>query len=143
MKRYTYLPELERLLGSVLPVKTPKPRRRRLTKAEVKALVVQGCRDYLDEVAAGRADEARIAQHVLEEVCTVPEQLLAETALVWAEQLLASNIPRGERVFRFLRARAPEQVGRVYALYLVFRNEGWCLEDLLTEYEWLREGDRG
>jgi len=143
MKRYAHLPELERLLGSVLPVKPPKPRRRRLTKAEVAVMVVGGCLEYLEERAAVNCDEGQMAQRVLDELTSIPEQVLAQEALYWAECLLKANIPNGQKVFRYLRARAPEQVGRAYALYRVFRDEGWCLEDLLTEYEWLRKGDRG
>jgi hypothetical protein len=143
MKRTVRLAEFERLLGSVLPVKLPKPRRRRLTKAEVEAMVADGCLEYLEERAVVNCKEGRIAQRVLDELTTIPEQALAREALYWAEQLLRSNLVNGERIFRFLRARAPEQIGRAYALYRVYRNEGWAIEDLVTEYEWLREGDRG
>jgi hypothetical protein len=141
VKQSKRLTILERELARWLSPKPPTPRRRRLTKAEVQAQVVQGCLDYLDEVAARQSDEARIAQLVLEEVQAMPEQLLAEAALNWAEQLLKANLVNGEKVFRMLRARVPEQVGRAYSLYRVFGNEGWCLEDLVTEYDWLRRGE--
>jgi hypothetical protein len=142
VKRSKRLAGLERELAKWFSLEPPKPRRRRLTKAEVQAQVVQGCLDYLDEVAARQSDEARVAQRVLEEVTSIPEQLLAEAALFWAEQLLKANLQNGERVFRLLRARVPEQIGRAYGLFRVFPDhEGWALEDLVTEYDWLRRGD--
>ena len=142
MVKRSRLAGLERELAKWLSPMPPKPRRRRLTKKEVYAMVVQGCLDYLEEVAARQNEEARIAQRVLEEVHALPERQLAESALFWAEQLLKANLQNGEKVFRTLRARAPEQVGRAYGLFRVFpAHEAWALEDLITEYDWVRRGD--
>jgi hypothetical protein len=120
----------------------PAVRRRRLTKKEVEAFVIDGYREYLYDLAdlAGHSGEEREkAESLLAESTSVPEGQLAQSALQWAQELLTKrNGSHGERMFRRLRARSPGEIGRSYAVYRAFGNEDWSWERLVEEYEWTR-----
>jgi ribosomal protein L29 len=131
MKR---LVELERLLGEYLSV--PEPPRKRLTKKDIAAMAAEGFLEYLvDRVDTNDAPDA---DKLLEEFRGMSDEKLAESILTSIEKLLVDHHPRGQRIFRFLRNRAPGRLGRAYAILRLFQDTRWVLEDLEEDYEYYR-----
>jgi hypothetical protein len=130
---------MERELAKWFSLPPRQPRRRRLTKREVAGFALDG---YLEYLYGLTGEERERAEKLLAEFCSTSEEETARSILEWAERLLTSSFgARGQRMFRWLRARAPEQLGRVYAIYRVFGNQQWALEELAEEYEYSRRGD--
>ena len=131
MKR---LVELERLLGKYLSV--PEPPRKRLSKKDIAAMVAEGFLEYLVDLVD--TQETPDAGKLLEEFRGMSDEQLAEEALSTLEKLLVENHPRGQYIFRFLRNRAPERLGRAYAILRLFQDASWILEDLEEDYQYYR-----
>jgi hypothetical protein len=132
---------LERELGKWLSLPPKQPRRRRLTKKEVAELAVDGYLERLYSLSERQGEERKRAKELLAESSSTPSEQLAQHILEWTEQLLVSRAgASGQRMFRWLRARAPEELGKAYALYRVFSREDWSWEDLAEEYEYSRRG---
>jgi hypothetical protein len=130
---------LERELGKWLSLPEPTPRRRRLTKEEVAGFAVDGYLDYLYDRAG---EEKAKAERLLAEYNSTPEHVIAQSILSWTEQLLTGRATaRGQRMFRWLRARAPWELGRAYAIYRLFENEQWAFEELCEEYDYRRSAE--
>jgi hypothetical protein len=136
MKR---LAALQRELAKFFAVPEPREkgyRRKRLSKKDIAAMALAGFFEYLGD----RLDmqDTPAAEKLYEEVRNMPEDRLAEDMLSSLEKLLVENHPRGQRIFTFLRNRAPERLGRAYAILRLFQDTSWVLEDLEEDYDYYR-----
>jgi len=123
--------EMERLLGQALLRGTRRERRKPLSRAQIYAAIIDGALEYLYD--SSDPDARRIAA----EIEATPEAALGEAVLDWARRLLAEN-PGGERVFRFLKNRAPHCLGRGYGVYRLYHRTRWVVEDWGQDYDYYR-----
>jgi hypothetical protein len=123
---------LEKELAKFLDPKPRSPRRKPLTKPAIQAAAVEGCFEYLDALTQRR--DAPAAQRLIEQLEEVPPHRLAEAILTSMENLLIERHPRGETIFRSLRSRAPDRLGRAYAMYRIFQDPSMVLEELFFDY---------
>ncbi|MCX2725972.1 hypothetical protein OO015_00425 [Thermomicrobium sp. 4228-Ro] len=126
------LRSLELELAKLLDLKPRRPRRKPPTRSAVEAAAVQGIFEYLYDLTHRR--EAAAAQRLIEELEAIPEPRLAEAALDSMERMLIEKHPRGETIFRTLRSKAPERLGRGYAMYRIFQDPAMVVEELFYDY---------
>jgi hypothetical protein len=128
--------EMERLLGKALLGGTRKERRRPLTKLEISAEIVGGILDWLYDVRD--PDYAPTAHRIAREIEAMPTLAVGEEVLAVARELL-SETPGGEKVFKFLKNRAPHCLGWGYAQLKLYNKRQWVIEDWHSDYEYYRK----
>jgi hypothetical protein len=129
MKR---LDGLEKELAKILDPRPPAPRRKPLSEEAIRSIAVQGCLEYLVDLTGSR--EGAQAQKLLAELEEIPVNRLGESILTSMENLLIEKHRRGGLIFHTLRSRAPERLGRGYAMYRMFQDPAMVVEELFDDY---------
>jgi len=123
---------LEKELAKALGLQPKAPRRKPLSEEAIRSIAVQGCLEYLAELTGYR--EGAKAREILAELEEIPVSRLGDSILFSMENLLIERHPRGNMIFRTLRSRAPERLGRGYAMYRMFQDPAMVVEDLFEDF---------
>jgi len=129
MKR---LYSLEKELAKILDPRPPRPRRQPLSPEAIRSIAVQGCLEYLADMTESR--EGAEAQRLLAELEALPVNRLGDSILTSMENLLINKHRRGGLIFQTLRQRAPERLGRGYAMYRLLQDPDLVVEELFWDY---------
>ena len=123
---------VQKELVKVLDIRPPAPRRKPLSEEATRSIAVQGCLEYLVDLSESR--EGAQAKVLLAELAELPVNRLGESILFSMENLLIERHPRGNMIFHTLRSRAPERLGRGYAMYRLLQDPDMVVEELFEDF---------